>query len=164
MRRANPPRSTITSHRSCPGSIVSQATSPTTTKTSNATAFRCGPTSKFTGKNRKVCGAQGRIRTSVARKERQIYSLLPLTARPPVHVLFEKPNAAERVGDLSPGVAATEKPHARKPAGSQTRLQIPSKNPSGNGRTRVGDCGGSTGGRSQPSARNSPAADRPKPG
>jgi hypothetical protein len=30
-------------------------------------------------------GAQGRIRTSVARKERQIYSLLPLTARPPVH-------------------------------------------------------------------------------
>ena len=27
---------------------------------------------------------QGRIRTSVARKERQIYSLLPLTARPPV--------------------------------------------------------------------------------
>ncbi len=31
-------------------------------------------------------GAQGRIRTSVARKERQIYSLLPLTTRPPVHV------------------------------------------------------------------------------
>src|SRR5579862_7755866 len=30
-------------------------------------------------------GAQGRIRTSVARKERQIYSLLPLTTRPPVH-------------------------------------------------------------------------------
>jgi hypothetical protein len=29
-------------------------------------------------------GAQGRIRTSVARKERQIYSLLPLTTRPPV--------------------------------------------------------------------------------
>ena len=29
-------------------------------------------------------GAQGRIRTSVARKERQIYSLPPLTARPPV--------------------------------------------------------------------------------
>ena len=27
---------------------------------------------------------QGRIRTSVARKERQIYSLLPLTTRPPV--------------------------------------------------------------------------------
>src|ERR1700690_3480462 len=31
-------------------------------------------------------GAQGRIRTSVARKERQIYSLLPLTTRPPVHI------------------------------------------------------------------------------
>ncbi len=29
-------------------------------------------------------GGQGRIRTSVARKERQIYSLLPLTTRPPV--------------------------------------------------------------------------------
>ncbi len=29
-------------------------------------------------------GGRGRIRTSVARKERQIYSLLPLAARPPV--------------------------------------------------------------------------------
>ncbi len=38
-------------------------------------------------------GAQGRIRTSVARKERQIYSLLPLTARPPVpkHPSEQKP-------------------------------------------------------------------------
>jgi hypothetical protein len=34
-----------------------------------------------------ISGAQGRIRTSVARKERQIYSLLPLTTRPPVHIL-----------------------------------------------------------------------------
>src|SRR5450432_2240816 len=32
-------------------------------------------------------GGQGRIRTSVARKERQIYSLLPLTTRPPVRAL-----------------------------------------------------------------------------
>src|SRR5207245_11793013 len=32
----------------------------------------------------RIPGAQGRIRTSVARKERQIYSLLPLTTRPPV--------------------------------------------------------------------------------
>jgi hypothetical protein len=38
-----------------------------------------------------LTGAQGRIRTSVARKERQIYSLLPLTARPPVHILREHP-------------------------------------------------------------------------
>ena len=30
-------------------------------------------------------GGQGRIRTPVARKERQVYSLLPLTTRPPVH-------------------------------------------------------------------------------
>src|SRR5271157_1163234 len=36
-------------------------------------------------------GAQGRIRTSVARKERQIYSLLPLTTRPPVHASTEHP-------------------------------------------------------------------------
>jgi hypothetical protein len=34
-------------------------------------------------------GAQGRIRTSVARKERQIYSLLPLTTRPPVQKPFQ---------------------------------------------------------------------------
>ena len=32
----------------------------------------------------KNSGGRGRIRTSVARKERQIYSLLPLAARPPV--------------------------------------------------------------------------------
>ena len=31
-------------------------------------------------------GGQGRIRTSVARKGRQIYSLLPLTTRPPVRL------------------------------------------------------------------------------
>ncbi len=38
------------------------------------------------GKQPENCGAQGRIRTSVARKERQIYSLLPLTTRPPVPI------------------------------------------------------------------------------
>ena len=32
-------------------------------------------------------GGRGRIRTSVARKGRQVYSLLPLAARPPVHEL-----------------------------------------------------------------------------
>ena len=32
-------------------------------------------------------GGRGRIRTSVARKERQVYSLLPLTARPPVQTI-----------------------------------------------------------------------------
>jgi hypothetical protein len=36
--------------------------------------------------DQRKAGAQGRIRTSVARKERQIYSLLPLTTRPPVHI------------------------------------------------------------------------------
>ena len=34
-----------------------------------------------------IFDGQGRIRTSVARKERQIYSLLPLTARPPVRTM-----------------------------------------------------------------------------
>ena len=37
----------------------------------------------------KSVSGQGRIRTSVARKERQIYSLLPLTARPPVRTVAE---------------------------------------------------------------------------
>src|SRR5207245_7501255 len=37
----------------------------------------------------RIPGAQGRIRTSVARKERQIYSLLPLTTRPPVQKPFQ---------------------------------------------------------------------------
>ena len=41
-------------------------------------------------KPRPKSGAQGRIRTSVARKERQIYSLLPLTTRPPVHIVPSK--------------------------------------------------------------------------
>ena len=40
-------------------------------------------------------GGQGRIRTSVARKERQIYSLLPLTTRPPVHLL--RPRASRQI-------------------------------------------------------------------
>src|SRR5215831_19399463 len=41
------------------------------------------PTKQF-----KTFGGRGRIRTSVARKERQIYSLLPLAARPPVRALL----------------------------------------------------------------------------
>src|SRR5450755_2818232 len=47
-------------------------------------------------------GAQGRIRTSVARKERQIYSLLPLTTRPPVHV---RPSIPLSSSSGEPGVA-----------------------------------------------------------
>jgi hypothetical protein len=52
------------------------------------------PTTRKTGAcrgPREKPGAQGRIRTSVARKERQIYSLLPLTTRPPVHASTEHP-------------------------------------------------------------------------
>src|SRR6185312_4565064 len=41
-------------------------------------------------------GAQGRIRTSVARKERQIYSLLPLTTRPPVRNLARRRTVERR--------------------------------------------------------------------
>ena len=40
----------------------------------------------YNGRTAKTNGGQGRIRTSVARKERQIYSLLPLTTRPPVRL------------------------------------------------------------------------------
>jgi hypothetical protein len=41
---------------------------------------------QFQGDSSQFHGAQGRIRTSVGRLDRQIYSLLPLTARPPVHI------------------------------------------------------------------------------
>ena len=41
-------------------------------------------------------GGQGRIRTSVARKERQIYSLLPLTTRPPVRTRHALPPDSQR--------------------------------------------------------------------
>ena len=47
-------------------------------------------------------GGQGRIRTPVARKERQVYSLLPLTARPPVH--FSRFRRAFAAATLSPDV------------------------------------------------------------
>ncbi len=41
-------------------------------------------------------GGQGRIRTPVARKERQVYSLLPLTARPPVQFSFDSGASSRR--------------------------------------------------------------------
>jgi hypothetical protein len=40
--------------------------------------------SRFSDFAFRLHGGQGRIRTPVARKERQVYSLLPLTTRPPV--------------------------------------------------------------------------------
>ncbi len=42
-------------------------------------------------------GGQGRIRTPVARKERQIYSLLPLPTRPPVRIQISKSQREMRV-------------------------------------------------------------------
>src|SRR5215475_12731324 len=48
----------------------------------------------------KLPSGQGRIRTSVARKERQIYSLLPLTARPPVRAFSNEHRSWRR--ELNP--------------------------------------------------------------
>ncbi len=48
-------------------------------------------------------GGQGRIRTPVARKERQIYSLLPLPTRPPVRIQISKSQRAN-AGPLLPSI------------------------------------------------------------
>src|SRR5262245_20042355 len=48
-----------------------------------------------------ISGGRGRIRTSVARKERQIYSLLPLAARPPV--LAVRPQYSHKKRDVLSG-------------------------------------------------------------
>ena len=46
-------------------------------------------------------GGQGRVRTSVGHKGRQIYSLLLLTTQPPVHVEFSRRQAGMPSVDLS---------------------------------------------------------------
>ena len=71
---ANKPRISSVPARSRVSVNVIQANAPRAAYTTNAMARRFKVNT----------GAQGRIRTSVARKERQIYSLLPLTTRPPV--------------------------------------------------------------------------------
>src|SRR5581483_5983784 len=59
-----------------------------------------------------ISGGRGRIRTSVARKERQVYSLLPLAARPPVRPFTRSDPTKARsqlrgnYKDTSGGVAA----------------------------------------------------------
>ena len=65
---------------------------PVQIRTGAAQALALNPLRLLAHSNPAIHGAQGRIRTSVARKERQIYSLLPLTARPPVpnHPSYEK--------------------------------------------------------------------------
>src|SRR6185437_6308824 len=71
--------------RTFPGSSVNQAS--TISASSIPPAVRAFAAAFIAIANRcSNSGAQGRIRTSVARKERQIYSLLPLTTRPPVHI------------------------------------------------------------------------------
>ena len=50
----------------------------------------------------KTNGGQGRIRTSVARKERQIYSLLPLTTRPPVRLATRSRQTANGIAGKGP--------------------------------------------------------------
>jgi hypothetical protein len=62
----------------------------------------------------RTSGAQGRIRTSVARKERQIYSLLPLTTRPPVHVSTEHSHRVPRPGTINPCCQRTLRRALRK--------------------------------------------------
>jgi hypothetical protein len=65
-----------------------------------------------------IIGAQGRIRTSVARKERQIYSLLPLTTRPPVHITSAPTGIQIRAG-------APSRPSIRSRKPSRPGIAIP---------------------------------------
>src|SRR5271169_484485 len=67
-------------------------------------------------------GGQGRIRTSVARKERQIYSLLPLTTRPPVHRL-RSPAAPAR--ESPPRPAERKKTEREEPCFSVPTFFLP---------------------------------------
>jgi hypothetical protein len=96
------------------------------TTPTHATAARAGAPQKP--------GAQGRIRTSVARKERQIYSLLPLTTRPPVHIRPSTPLSStflrtrpRRIGPESPVPTVKEHrvpsaaPHSRQNSASVAR-------------------------------------------
>ena len=65
--------------------------------------------------NRKLIGGQGRVRTSVDHKGRQIYSLLPLTAQPPVRIL---PTALASTGRV---LRSAPKPVSFEPSGSRMR-------------------------------------------
>ena len=87
----NSPSTSIASVRMLPGSSVNQESASRASSMPDATIALAEPLNSRTSDTTKRLkrGAQGRIRTSVARKERQIYSLLPLTARPPVHNLFD---------------------------------------------------------------------------
>ena len=91
MRNKNSPRMISTTIRTLSAAIVNQASAISPTSIADATrallAALIAPGRRIPTAT--ISGAQGRIRTSVARKERQIYSLLPLTARPPVHNLFD---------------------------------------------------------------------------
>ena len=74
-------------------------------------------------------GAQGRIRTSVARKERQIYSLLPLTTRPPVHSHPIKRNPGARWGPrFDRAFALKRRSFESRIAEARNRLVLLSKN------------------------------------
>ena len=100
---------THVAYRSLSSVNVCQASRPRATYTVNAKK-------NFCDNDIKNPGAQGRIRTSVARKERQIYSLLPLTTRPPVHEPIPgQPTQARCVRrDINPEDAKT--PHAENRA------------------------------------------------
>ena len=110
MRRANPPSRTNTSIRTLPASIVCQARAARIAIPASATNLRFPPSTASLTLHFEARGAalaSRFARASSARsaihpilnwctgedsnlrssKERQIYSLLPLTTRPPVHYL-----------------------------------------------------------------------------
>ena len=95
IRSAKKTSNSNTTERTLPGSIVFTAKPARTTSNPNAIHLRLGdrgPVSTCTGlassnsppqrSNPWCTGEDSNLRSS---KERQIYSLLPLTARPPVH-------------------------------------------------------------------------------
>ena len=90
-RKAKKPSRIQVSDRYLPGSIVCQAATPSAASTASAITRRPLPaglrstTIRNTNQQNKWCtGKDSNLRSS---KERQIYSLLPLTTRPPVHPL-----------------------------------------------------------------------------
>ena len=91
MRRANPPRSTKTSSRILPASNVCQARAARIANPGERHEFALSAFEPHAGATSNIpisifwcTGEDSNLRSS---KERQIYSLLPLTTRPPVHII-----------------------------------------------------------------------------
>ena len=89
-RRANPPSNTRTTLRILPASIARQATAARTASAASATSLRLPPSntipaSAFPATANPYFWCTGEDSNLRSSKVRQIYSLLPLTTRPPVH-------------------------------------------------------------------------------